>query len=105
MSDQEQKFREIIVRAWKDENFKEKLISDPKKVLGEAGITLPTNAKIKVHVDTPDTINLVIPRNPAESELSEEALNAVSGGSGAGADTCYQTCLQNTCTISTTCLP
>lgn len=100
MSDQGQKFREIIARAWKDENFKQRLLSDPKTIFGEAGITLPSNVKVKMHVDTPDTINFVIPRNPAESELSEEALNAVSGGSGTGADTCYQTCMQNSCIIT-----
>jgi hypothetical protein len=99
MSDQQQKFREIIARAWKDENFKQRLLSDPKGVFREAGIPLPSNLKVNVHVDTPDTMNLIIPRNPAESELSEETLNAVSGGSGAG-DTCYQTCGQWTCWFS-----
>jgi hypothetical protein len=102
MSDHQQKFREIIARAWKDENFKQRLLSDPKGVFREAGITLPSNLKVNVQVDTPDTVNFVIPRNPAESELSEETLNAVSGGS-ANADTCYQTCGQNTCPFSGLC--
>jgi hypothetical protein len=103
MSDQEQKFREIIARAWKDESFKQRLLSDPKKVLGEAGITLPSNARVNVHVDTADTMNFVLPRNPSESELTDEALNGVAGGSGGG-DTCFQTCGQNTCYMSPTCL-
>jgi hypothetical protein len=82
MSDQQQKFREIIARAWKDEDFKQKLLSDPKKVFGEAGISFPANLNVNVHVDTPDAVHIVIPRNPAESELSDETLNAVSGGTG-----------------------
>jgi hypothetical protein len=99
MADQQQKYREIIARAWKDEDFKQKLISNPKKVFGEAGVSFPANLNVNVHVDTPEAVHFVIPRNPAESELSDEALNAASGGSGAG-DTCYQTCyLINTCSF------
>jgi hypothetical protein len=102
MSEQQKKFGEIIARAWKDESFKQRLLSDPKEVLGESGITLPANVNVKVHVNTPDSIHFVIPRNPAEFELSEDALNAVSAGSGGG-DTCYQTCGQHTCPLSGSC--
>ena len=75
----ENKLREVIVRAWKDEDFKKKLIADPKSTLAAAGVNVG-NVKVNVHVDTADTLNLVIPQNPANSELSEDALDAVAGG-------------------------
>jgi len=96
MSDRQQKIREVITRAWKEEDYKQKLLSNPKGTLEEAGIRFPANVGLKVHLDTADSVNLVIPRNPAESELSDEALNAISGGS-AGGDTCAETTCWDRC--------
>ena len=89
MAENKSSLREIIARSWKDEEYKKKLISDPKATLAAAGINVG-NMNVKVHVDTPDTLNLVIPQNPAQSPLSEEALDAVSGGT-------HDTVLPSTC--------
>ena len=94
MSDRQQKVREVIARVWKDEAFKQKLISDPKKTLADAGIDFPADVRLKVHLDTADSVNIVIPRNPAEAELSEEALNTVAGGSS-GDTVCDTTCQEH----------
>lgn len=86
---QEKKFgiyQAIIDEAWKNESFKQELISNPKssieKVLGK---------KLKVHEDTKfviedqtntDLVYLNIPRKPDldNLELSDEQLEMVAGG-------------------------
>ncbi|MFD1955599.1 NHLP leader peptide family RiPP precursor [Paenibacillus thailandensis] len=58
---------QIIEKAWQDEDFKQRLISNPKETLKEAfGILFPDSLKIKTVEESTDEIYLVIPRNPAE---------------------------------------
>ncbi|MFN6487494.1 MULTISPECIES: NHLP leader peptide family RiPP precursor [unclassified Nostoc] len=73
---------QLIAKAWKDETFKQELISNPKAVFArELGQELPENLKVKVLEETADTIYLALPRSPQVSEeLSDEALEAVAGG-------------------------
>jgi hypothetical protein len=86
---------EITARVWRDDAFKHKMLSDPRSTLAEMGVTFPANVKVRVHFDATDTVNIVIPANPAESELLDEVLDGVSGGGGSG-DTCIQsTCYEN----------
>jgi Nitrile hydratase, alpha chain len=93
MSDNNQKIQELIARIWKEQDFKQKFLADPKRILAEAGLTFPAEVTVKVHINTPNTVNIVIPMDPAEFELSEETLNAVSGGEF----TNYYTCRLATC--------
>lgn len=77
--------REVIKKAWSDENFKQRLISDPKSVIAEElGETLPENIEVEVLQETENKVYFVLPSNPipnvAEEELSEEALESVAGG-------------------------
>jgi hypothetical protein len=76
---------ELIAKAWKDEAFKQELITNPKEVYArELGQQMPENLEIQVMEETPNTLYLVIPRSPADAqvseELSDEALEAVAGG-------------------------
>ena len=96
MSDRQQKINEVLARVWKDEDYKQKLLSDPRGTLSAAGLRLPENVRLKIHSDTADTMNIVIPRNPADTELSDSTLDAVAGGSGDG-DTCANTSCQEHC--------
>lgn len=49
----------------------------------ELGQQLPENLQIRVMEETSDTIYLALPRSPqVTEELSDEALEAVAGGSG-----------------------
>jgi len=43
----------VIARAWRDPEFKDRLLSDPKDVLTQAGLELPPGLEIKVVADTP----------------------------------------------------
>jgi len=42
------KYAEIVVRAWDDEDYKKKLISNPEKVLKKEGIIMPCGISVKV---------------------------------------------------------
>ena len=67
----------IVARAWADEDFHDRLLSDPKVVLREYGIE--TEGEVCVSVaETPDSertddvLHLILP--PPPSDLSEEEL-------------------------------
>ena len=73
----------IIGRAWEDQAFKAKLLSDPRAAIEQAsGLKLPAGVSVKVVEETGDTLYFVIPSSPlsAEGELSDEALAKVAGG-------------------------
>jgi hypothetical protein len=72
----------LIAKAWRDEAFKQELISNPNAVYArELGEQLPENLNIRIMEETSDTIYLALPTTPQVSEeLSEEALESVAGG-------------------------
>ena len=96
MSNFEQKLQNFTARVWREDDFKQKVLADPRAALAEMGMTYPDDVKVRVHVNTADTVNIVVPANPAESGvLDDEALSAIAGGGGTG-DTCARsTCWEN----------
>ncbi|MCS6959847.1 MAG: NHLP leader peptide family RiPP precursor [Pseudanabaenaceae cyanobacterium SKYGB_i_bin29] len=83
--DKKQLESEIIERAWRDEGFRQLLLADPKRAIGEVlGWELPAHITIHVLEEQTDTLYLVIPPNPnakEEKALSPEELDLVAGGS------------------------
>jgi hypothetical protein len=84
-----QKFEsEIVLKAWKDPEYKKRLLTSPKEVIQEelrkirSELTLPENLQVYVHEETPNAVHMTLPANPAEhGEVSgEEWLDSVSGG-------------------------
>ena len=74
----------IVGKATEDEEFRARLLSDPKGALGqELGITIPASMSIEVHEEGDTTAHLVL---PPDSRLSEGDLQAVAGGLGISAD-------------------
>jgi len=67
----------IIARAWKDSNYKERLLRDPKDVVQEEvhaidpSIKLPDTLQVLVHEESPTVYHLVLPRNPSEVSPAE----------------------------------
>ena len=75
----------IIERASTDSAFRQQLISDPRGTLeGELGVSLPSNVQVSVLEETPSAFYIVLPPDgtAAGTELSDEELGAVAGGSG-----------------------
>ncbi|MBD2001715.1 MULTISPECIES: class IIb bacteriocin, lactobin A/cerein 7B family [Cyanophyceae] len=73
----------MIAQAWKDEAYKQELLSNPKAVIErEFGVQLPH--EVNVHVMEEDSSNLyfVLPACPnlSGAELSDEQLETVAGG-------------------------
>ena len=78
-------FNRLILKAWENEDFKQKLLANPRAVYAqEFGYQLPDNLKFEVIEETLDAIKIVLPVNPflkiPEEELSEEILDAIAGG-------------------------
>jgi hypothetical protein len=73
---------EIITKAWKDKQFKQELLSNPKAVYErELNQKLPDSLQIRVVEEDSNTIYLALPKAPEVSEeLSEESLEAIAGG-------------------------
>lgn len=70
----------LMERAWTDAEFKAKLLSDSKEAAAEMGIKLPESMILKVWANSATEEHMVLPTNPAESELSDADLVAVAGG-------------------------
>ena len=72
-------FAKVVARAWSDDAFKAKLLSDPRAVLAEYGVEVPPGVTVEVVENTGERLHLVLPVAP-EGELSEQELERVAGG-------------------------
>ena len=72
-------YAKVVARAWGDEAFKAKLMSDPHAALAEHGVEVRAGVTVKVVENTEDRLHLVLPPAP-EGELSEQDLEKVAGG-------------------------
>jgi hypothetical protein len=88
--------RRLIDRSLKDEDFRQRLLDDPKGTIEhDLGSKLAESIEVRVVEESADTIYLVLPSASAlgeqGGELSDQELDAVSGGEPAYGDTsfCY----------------
>ena len=87
-------WNQIVARAWCDNDFMKRLLSDPRAVLAEHDLEVPPGTEVEVVLGTEvkidDTDNLVrrfiLPLGPSQ-ELTEEELggDAVAWYCGCGA--------------------
>lgn len=71
--------KKVIERAMKDEDFRNKLRSNPKNAIEETiGVELPGNINFHVNEETQNDIHITLPRK--HNELSEKQLSGISGG-------------------------
>ena len=73
-------YGKVVAKAWADEDFKAKLLADPKTVLKGNGVEIPQDVEILVVENTDKIVHLILPPEPA-GQLSEEELEVVNGGS------------------------
>ncbi|NVO17886.1 MAG: NHLP leader peptide family natural product precursor [Rhodoplanes sp.] len=76
----ERKRIEIISKAWTDDSFKEKLLSDPVATLKAEGVELPAGLQVRMVENTENVFHFVLPLMP--KELTNEDLDQVAGGVG-----------------------
>ena len=72
-------YGKVVAKAWADEDFKAKLLADPKTVLKANGLAIPQDVELRVVENTDKVVYLILPPEPAE-QLSEEELERVAGG-------------------------
>src|SRR5947207_3840131 len=76
--------QQVMVRAMKDDAFRQEVLANPTAVLErELGITLPPGVSVQVHEDTPTTLHLVLPMKPpagVPQELSDAELEQAADG-------------------------
>lgn len=75
--EQNKKMAKIIARAWSEESFKERLISNPRAVLTECEISVPAGIEVRVLEQTDQVMYIVLPMKPGEEwlikpDMSEE---------------------------------
>lgn len=78
--DQKKIYGKIVAKAWADEEFKARLLSDTMVVLKENGVDTPDGVEIKIIEDTDKVIHYKLPPSPVERELTDEDLKNVAGG-------------------------
>lgn len=71
---------ELISRAWSDETFKTRLLSDTMGVLKEVGAVVPAGMTVKAIENTDKVFHVIIPPKPCDRELSDADLDRAAGG-------------------------
>lgn len=84
---------QIGKKAAEDEEFRLGLLSDPKGTLEKAlNVKFPDSIKFEVHVETGETLHLIIPAKNAQ-ELTDDQLEQVAGGQQIGSANINDMCM------------
>jgi len=78
--EQAKKMGRLTAKAWGDENFKKKLLSDPAATLKAEGVDLklPAAVSLRAVENTEKVFHVIIPARP--TDLSDDELEKVAGG-------------------------
>jgi hypothetical protein len=83
-----------LYRGLEDEDFRQRLLEDPKAAVEqELGTRLPEGVEVRVVEETAGTIYLVLPsvsQIGEGGELSDQKLEVVTGGTSAASGACSQ---------------
>ena len=77
--EQGKQYGQLIAKAWSDEEFKARLMANPKDAMAEVGMDVPEGLEIEVVESTQEKVYLIIPPK-LDGELSDDDLDKVSGG-------------------------
>jgi hypothetical protein len=73
---------ELLLRAERDDEFRARLLSDPRGAITEQlGVELPDTLNLKVMEENPNEVILVLPAKSQSGALRDEQLAGVAGGS------------------------
>jgi hypothetical protein len=72
----------VVARAWRDADFKRRLLAEPAAALREAGIDVPEGLQVRVVENAPGLVHLILPARPGD-DLSDEQLDQVAASKGA----------------------
>jgi hypothetical protein len=72
--EQGKKYAKLIAKAWSDESFKERLLTNSRAVLEAEGFSVPPGVDVKVLAQTDTQLFMVIPIKPegVAAELLDE---------------------------------
>ncbi|MBD1825743.1 NHLP leader peptide family natural product precursor [Cyanobacteria bacterium FACHB-DQ100] len=74
-----QTIQEALEQVWSDEALKNRLLSDPKPVLSEFGLDISDQVDVKVHENTANCLNFILPEQAIFEGADPEALDPVAG--------------------------
>ena len=97
---------ELVQKALKDDDFRQRLLADPKGTIeSEYGVTLPPETNIQVHTEGLRDLHVVLPHAPsASASLSSDEMAAADCSGWKSAAECLLECTQ--CgNNGTTCAP
>ena len=81
MTEQRNALAELFASCWNDDALKDRFLRDPKAVLAERGIDVPSGISVKVVENTDDLVYITIPRAPDSAiELSDQDLASAAAG-------------------------
>ncbi len=81
---QNRAWNQIVATAWADEEFKARLLANPRAVLAEYGIDVPEGIELTVVEDTEAVHHLVLPPSPAGDLVDEELVGSLDAYSYSG---------------------
>lgn len=81
---------QVVGQAWADEEFRRRLLENPRRVLDELGVEIPADHRVELLEDTHAQTFLVLPRKPEHLDALASA-NGASVRSGFRADACTNT--------------
>jgi hypothetical protein len=70
----------LIAESWRDDSLSARLRTEPAAVLQELGIEIPAGRSLRVHQNTDDVINLVIPTKPPRELADTDTAQSSDNG-------------------------
>jgi hypothetical protein len=71
LNEQQKQWAKIVAKAWADDSYKQKLLSEPTTVLREAGAEVPEGVTFKVLEAQANERWLILPPKPADADRIE----------------------------------
>lgn len=69
--EQAKKNQKVIAKAWTDEAFKKRLLSNPSETLRGEGIDVPGDVEVRAVENTNKVVYFVLPPKPENCDLEE----------------------------------